>query len=231
MALTLPLSFRSAKQQAVTAIQKLWAPLNYILNWTPALRNNFSRNESKKVFTKYLYPIYKPLLIRAFLANSILQAIFLLIYHIYLTFKHHHFIPETITGIISIIFHVATIILSRYKPNLFKKFYFLAVFISIFMMHYNFEKVIGAINSTEIILLYGIFNVLMITVYLQNSTVLTLSFLCLRLGLVILSYHLLSDHTNYPGNNFPHEEVCTLHFLSTIIITSFSHFRLGQVAS
>lgn len=222
MALIPSLSFRSAKQQAVTGIHKLWILLNYIITWTPALRNNFSSKESKKAFIKYLYVIYKPLLIRAFFANAVLQAIFLLIYHIY-HFKHHHFLPETILGNISIIFHVMVIVLNRYKPNLFKKFYLLAIFISIFLMLYNFERVIAAIDSAEIILLYGILNLMTITVYFLNSTVLTLLFACIRFGLVLLSYHLLSDRINYPGNNFPCEEVCTFHFLSTYYYYSIFH--------
>ena len=226
MALILSLSFRSVKQQIVSGIHKPWMLLFYIITWTPALRNNFSCKESKRLFIEFLYTIYKPLLIRAFFLNAVLQAIFLVIYHIYHTYKHRQFFPEAIMGVISIIFHALVIVLSRYKPILFKKFYLLAIFISVFLMFYNFERVIAEIDSAELILLYGFLYLVTITVYFLNSTVLTLLFASIRLGLVLLSYHLLLDRINYPGGYFPYEEVCALHFLSTYYYYKiFSQFR------
>lgn len=171
----------------------LWKWLNIVVFWSPALRRNFLTDQSKPLYESFQRTVFLfPQLTRVFVALGFLN-LTLLVYSSAVQYEHKcSNLIGPVSQSLSLTLHVAFLLIRWRVPSTFRRCHILFECVSVSLIAFTTDWVTHCAWVSEFGVLrvtFAAFFMLVVTIYFQYSTLMTVVFSVYRISSPLLAYH------------------------------------------
>lgn len=177
----------SALRSLKKVVAFIWKWLNLVVFWSPALRRKFLTNRSKPLYERFQRTIFLfPQLARLFVALGLLSLTLLVLSIVVVGSNHScHRLSPQMSQVIVLSLHAVFLLIKLFLPAVFQKCHILFEGISAITIAFTNDFVtscdliaeLGVVRVT-----FSAFYMLVVTIYFQYSTLLTVIFCMYRIS-------------------------------------------------